>query len=208
MNDRSDRSDNLHKIIEGRRAIYALLGTLFLEPPSRDFIEDLMKGEVSFFDQLSKVAGEYKDADELEDAVREEFSSLFIDPFQKTVSPYQSTYEGDHPYGKVTQRVAEKYKQMGYSFDYKEPADHIGVELFFLAESCKNANSSQSDTVTELQNQKEFLKRELGWVNSFCTAINESEKSRFYAEVSHILLDFLQKDNGLIDDLIVRALKS
>lgn len=201
-------SDNIHKIIEGRRAIYALLGTLFLEPPPRSFIEDLTKGEIPFFDQLNKVAGEFEDPDELEDAVREEFSSLFIDPFQKTVSPYQSTYEGDHPYGKVTQRVAEKYKQMGYSFGYTEPADHIGIELFFLAESCKNANSSESDTVTELRYQKEFLEGELGWVRSFCAAINESRKSRFYTEVSNLLLDFLEKDSGLIDDLIVQALKS
>lgn len=201
-------SDDIHKTIEGRRAIYALLGTLFLEPPPRSLIEDLMKGEVSFFDQLNKVAGEFKDADNFEDSVREEFSLLFIDPFQKTISPYQSTYEGDYPYGKVTQRIAEKYKQMGYSFEYTEPADHIGVELFFLAESCRNASSGQSDTVTELRNQKEFLENELGWVKSFCTAVNESEKSRFYAEVSNVLLDFLQKDSSLIDDLIVQALKS
>lgn len=200
-------SDNINKIIEGRRAIYALLGTLFLEPPSREFIEDLMKGEVTFFDQLNKVAGEFKDADEFEDAVKEEFSSLFIDPFQKTISPYQSTYEGDNPYGEVTQRIAGKYKQMGYSFAYKEPADHIGVELFFMAESCKNANSNQSDMVTELRNQKEFLESELGWVESFCNTVSQNEKSKFYAEVSSVLVDFLQKDSSLIDDLIVQALK-
>ncbi len=201
-------SDNTTKIMEGRRGIYALLGTLFLEPPPRDLIEDLIKGEIPFFNQLNKVAAEYKNADEFEETVKEEFSSLFIDPFQKTVSPYQSTYEGDHPYGKVTQRIAEKYKQMGYSFSYTEPADHIGVELFFLAESCRNAINDRSETVKELQNQKDFLESELGWIESFCTAINQSERSHFYTEVSNVLRDFLQKDGSLIDDLIVQALKS
>lgn len=207
MRKMSDNQD-MGQVLEGRRAIYALVATLFLEPPPRSFIEDLMKGEVAFFDQLNKVAREFNNADEFEEAVREEFSSLFIDPFQKTISLYQSTYEGDHPYGKVTQRIAEKYKQMGYTFGYKEPADHIGVELFFMAESCKNAASNQSEAVTELRNQKNFLEEELGWVQSLCTAIMESEKSFFYKEISNILLEFLQKDSSLIDDLVVQALKT
>ncbi|MFO7966555.1 MAG: molecular chaperone TorD family protein [Archaeoglobaceae archaeon] len=201
-------SDSISKIMEGRRGIYALLGTLFLEPPPRALIEDLMKGEIPLLERLNKVAEEFKDADEFEEAVKEEFSSLFIDPFQKTISPYQSTYEGDNPYGKVTQRIAEKYKQMGYNFAYTEPADHIGVELFFLAESCKNAISDQSEPVTELQYQKEFLENELGWVRSFCNAINQSQESHFYKEVSNVLLEFLEKDSSLIDDLIVQAMRS
>lgn len=202
------KMSDMEKVLEGRRAIYALMGTLFLEPPPRSFIEDLIKGEVSFFDQLNKVAGEFRDADEFEDAVKEEYASLFIDPFQKTISLYQSSYEGENPYGKVTQRINEKYKKMGYTFEYKEPADHIGIELFFMAESSKNAASSKSEAVTELRNQKKFLEEELGWSKSLCTAINENEKSFFYKEVCNFLLEFLDKDSSIIDELIVQALKS
>lgn len=200
----------IDRIIEGRRGIYALLGSLFLEPPPRNLLEDLFGGKnVPFLESLIHVAKKFKSVDEFEIAVRDEFSSLFINPFEETVSLYQSTYEGENPYSKVTQRIIEKYIEMGYEFKYGEPADHIGVELFFIAESCKNALESEKDEkVKELRNQKRFIEEELKWVPEFCDRIEKNEKSNFYREIARILRDFLKKDSITVNELIVSVLKT
>ncbi|HID42869.1 MAG TPA: hypothetical protein EYP30_03695 [Archaeoglobaceae archaeon] len=200
----------IDRVIEGRRGLYALLGTLFLEPPSRELLGDLFDGKkIPFLERLIPVAKKFHSLDEFESSVREEFSSLFIDPFGDTVSPYQSTYEGENPYGKVTQRIVDKFTDIGYEFRYSEPADHIGIELFFMAESCKNAlESGKDEKIKELKNQKKFIEEELKWIFTFCDRIEGKEKSNFYREISKVLRDFLKNDRITINELIVSVLKS
>jgi|Deesub1362B_J571_1020462.scaffolds.fasta_scaffold00221_32 TorA maturation chaperone TorD len=199
----------IDKIIEGRRAIYALFATLFLDPPPRNLLEDVFNGvEIPFFENLNILSKKFKDVDEFEDSVKDEFSSLFVNPFAETVSPYQSSYEGENPYGKTTLRIVEKYSNMGYEFRYNEPADHIGVELFFLAESCKNALASdKTEKIEELRKQKQFIEEELNWVTSFCDEIEKNDNSYFYRAISKKLKEFLRNERILINELIVSALK-
>jgi len=197
-------------IIEGRMGLYSLLGSLFLEPPPRKLLEDLFRGErIPFLESLVQVARNYRSVDDFEIAVRDEFTSLFINPFEETVSLYQSTYEGENPYSKVTQRIVEKYIEMGYEFKYNEPADHLGIELFFMAESCKNALESGKDgKLRELKNQKKFIEEELGWIFDFCDRVEKNEKSDFYREIAKLLRDFIKNDRITVNELIVSVLKT
>jgi len=201
--------NELNKILEGRKAIYSLFGTLFLEPPPKELINDLVGDkEIPFLKGLKRFAKKYKTSKEFEESVKSEFSELFINPFGDSISLYQSSYEGENPYGKTTSRVAKKYVEMGYTLNFEEPADHISVEMYFMAESCKNAIEGKKDEmINELKNQKVFMS-ELDWIFSLCEKIESHKKSMFYKEISKTMRAFMRTEKKLISELVVNALKS
>lgn len=71
------------------------------------------------------------------DELRTEYTRLFINSApRKTVHPYASVYlDGDNCLqGRTTERTRDFYRQQGYDLTgTSEPADHISIELDFLA---------------------------------------------------------------------------
>lgn len=191
-------------------ALYSLFGTLFLEPPPKELVDDLIEGkEMPFLEGLKRTVKKYNTLEELCEALKTEFSELFINPFGNTIPLYQSSYLGENPYGKNTSRIAKKYEEMGYSLNlnFNEPADHISVEMYFMAESCKNALDGEKEgLIKELKNQKVFMS-ELDWIFSLCEKIETHKKSIFYKEISKTLRGFIRTEKKLINELVVNALK-
>ncbi len=198
----------LEEIVKGRMGMYCFLSSVLLNIPSRDFLEDLMKGKVGFpeigeikegVEIIREFAANFSDVEEIERAIRQEYTAVFIGPFSDYVSPYQSTYEGENPYGPVTLRIKEKYKKFGYKYDYNEPADHIGVELAFMAESCREFLNGNKD---ELIKQNEMLNEIEGWVFKFCEKIEKHPEAKFYRGIAKILKNFIRFDKNILKELI------
>jgi TorA maturation chaperone TorD len=199
---------SIESILKGRKGMYEFLATVLLDAPPRNFLEDLMKGEISFpphplIDDgartLSELAGRFKSANDFERFVRQEYTAVFVNPFDSVVSLYQSVYESNTPYRDVTLRIKRKYIEMGYLLQKPtEPADHIGIELMFMAESCKAA--LEGHKIEELKKQKKFLEEEiLRWVFRFCDALENNGNAHFYKGISKILRGFMQIEKRIGD---------
>lgn len=205
------------EILKGRAGLYYLLSTLFKNPPAKDFIRDLRDGKVDVpdvdglrdgFRMMHDFVSSFETVEDAEKAVRQEFTDIFANPFSSnTVSPVQSTYEGDGPYREVSARIMGKYKKMGYRKIVKEePPDHIAVELSFMAESCLNAINAE-DRIQELRNQKQFLEDEiLKWVFDFCDRLEEV--GNFYRGVAKVLREFIKMDGEIISELLYHSTRS
>ncbi|AEA46738.1 TorD/DmsD family molecular chaperone [Archaeoglobus veneficus] len=204
---------DIESIIKGRMAMYSFLSSVLLDAPPKEFLRDLMKCEVVFpvhpiIDEGAKIltdmASKFENVEDFEIFVRQEYTAVFVGPFGETVSPYQSTYEGDSPYREVTARIKRKYLEMGYIPQVSEPADHIGVELSFMAESCRAMLESgkKEDRIREMRNQMKFLKEELlTWIFNFCNALENNENARFYKGISKILRGFMEMEKRAVDEL-------
>jgi|Deesub1362A_J573_1020465.scaffolds.fasta_scaffold00078_62 TorA maturation chaperone TorD len=203
-----DVETNVEAIMKGRIGIYSFLAKILLDPPDREILADLKEMILPShpyirdgFEELKRFISEFKSIEELEQSVKDEFNRLFIDPYGEIISPYQSSYEGDTPYNKTTLRVKEFYRKCGYSMrDASEPADHISVELLFMAESCKNA--IEGDYKKELECQRRFLDTELSrWISRFCDSIDNRDDSEFYRAAAKILKGFIKMERDVIQEL-------
>jgi len=200
-------------IVKGRMGMYSFLATVLIDIPPKDFLKDLFEGKVEFpnvrgikegAEILKNYAKNFSNFEDFERAIRQEYTAVFVGPFSHHVLPYQSVYEGENPYGKVTLRIKEKFKEFGYEYKYNEPADHIGVELSFMAESCKELLKGNRD---ELKKQKEMLKEIEKWVFNFCRDVENHPEAKFYKGIAIMLREFIKLDKNLIEDLTV-ALQS
>ena len=201
-------NDDIKKIIQGRMGMYSFLSTVLLDIPPKDFLKDLMENKVEFpkekeieegFKILKDLAKKFKNVEDFEKYVRQEYTLLFVGPLD-FISPYQSSYEGEAPYGNVTLKIKEFYVKCGYKYKYFEPADHIGVELAFMAESCRELLKGN---IEELKNQKKFMEELERWVFKFCDEIEKHPEAKFYKGIAKILRGFIKLDKSLINTLLL-----
>ncbi|HIP58446.1 MAG TPA: hypothetical protein EYH00_03985 [Archaeoglobus profundus] len=200
-------NEDVKKIIEGRIGMYSFLSTVLLDIPPKDFLKDLMEDKVEFPKEkeieegakiLKDLAKRFKNVDDFERYVRQEYTLLFVGPLD-FISPYQSSYEGEVPYGNVTLKIKDFYVKCGYEYKHFEPADHIGVELAFMAESCKELLKGNME---ELKNQKKFINELEKWVFKLCDKIENHPEARFYKGIARILRGFIKLDKNLINVLL------
>ncbi len=199
-------TSKMEEIIKGRAGMYSFLSSLFLECPD-ELLKEIFEGKISLPPHplinegvriLKDLASKFKEFEEFKEFVKQEYFTVFLDPFSQTISLYQSNYEGDEPYREFSAKIAKTYRKFGYSMEkINEPPDHIGVELAFMAASCE---ASLRDS-NELKNQKWFLENVLSWILRLCYEIEKSD-AKFYKGVSKILGGFISMDKNLINELI------
>lgn len=207
----------MRRVMESRRDFYYFLSWLYLEGPPEELVRDLIDGKF----QLERGNREMEEgvrllqrwAEGVEDvregflSAQDEFARLFIGPGKPLVSPYQSVYEEGAPYGKATLRMKEIYAGAGVSrgAGAKEPEDHVGMELAFMALLCNRTSSleDRGEVLRNLHLQREFLNKQmLSWVPRFCEDILKSEGADFYRGVALLTLGFLEEERRIIERLI------
>lgn len=104
-----------------------------------------------------------------------EHTRLFVNSFPTLLCPpYESFYREGLVYGKTTNEVLAIYQQHGLEYvSQGEPADHISVELDFLAQT----------------DDAEFLSRMRQWVPEFTERVKQS--SAIYDVVARELEELL-----------------
>lgn len=208
-------------ILETRRNFYALLYRMYLEPPSREFVDDLMNerfylpGLISD-EELSegfKLVREFvekskdKAIDELHKDLVGEYTLLFIGPHRLPVQPYESWWVDGKLMGESLLKVKQVYRKAGIAKvnEYAEPEDHIAFELRFMHYLCEEELSADTEErIAECLNmQKEYLNDHLlRWVPDFCDALIECELSDFYKGIARLTRGFILLEEAVIEELL------
>lgn len=106
--------------------------------------------------------------------------------------------------------VLKLYRSMGVdrSGQFKEPEDHIALELQFMTHLCEKTNAALKDGDFReakrcLEVQRDFLNEHLGkWVPKLSADILKSARREFYKAVAKITEGYVEMDRKLIVELI------
>lgn len=179
--------------------VYRLLGELYLEPPDADRIDLVTQwaaewrrqgaGTLPAAIETALEAIETADPDE-SDRLRTAFTHLFrgISESESPEPPYESIYRDGHFHSETTAEIRQGYRWAGLDVARdgdNEPADHLGVELQFLAELCEGTRPETGEDDPSLVDAQWWLLDEhlTGWVPAFAARVRDCEPPAFYAGV-------------------------
>jgi anaerobic sulfite reductase subunit A len=182
----------------------------FASAQDPDLIEtDLADG----FKQIADFASSLKEPDlekvRLDLAV--EYAGLFLGVWGKPGHPSESYYltKGQLIMQQPRDDVLKLYKAMGVdkAGQFKEPEDHIALELQFMAHLCDKTNAALKDGNFKdarkyLDVQRNFLDEHLGkWVPKLASDILTSARHEFYRAIAKITKAYVDADKELVAHL-------
>ncbi len=188
-----------------RAAVYHLLGGVFAEEASADFLLALRSDSAKrqFSDGGLRFESDFSDSplDDLEEALAVEYSTLFAS--SGCFPPVESV----RLYGRFQQEpafaTAQTYHRLGFKLipgRFQVFPDQLGVELMFIAEllgRCAEALAA-GDTIQFRRLDKEikrFWAQHLGrWVRGYCRLIERSAEHSFYREMARFLGGFAEEE--------------
>ncbi len=106
-----------------------------------------------------------------------EYTRMFISAYPKLLCPpYESFYREGLVYGSSMVATGEWYRKQGLDFTFEgEPADHVSVELEFLA----------------IRDDRAFLEKLREWIYQFTERVKNN--SAIYGRCAEDLEDFLKE---------------
>jgi TorA maturation chaperone TorD len=150
--------------------------------------------------------------DKVELDLAEDYAGIFLGVRGKVPHPSESAYRSRD--GTIMQKqrdeVLELYRLMNLdkSPSFKEPEDHIAIELSFMAYLAnKTASALESSYLDDAQHylcmQKKFLEEHLArWVPRFCEDVFESARTDFYRGVAMVTKGLLKMECFMINELV------
>ncbi|ABR47209.1 cytoplasmic chaperone TorD family protein [Alkaliphilus metalliredigens QYMF] len=136
--------------------------------------------------------------------IKKEYLKLFVGPKTLLAPPYGSLYleNKGQVMGPSTHDAMRMYHEAGLekATDFREPPDHIRVELEFMyylianvIESCEDGNWDGAEKYVQLQ--LEFLTKHIGsWVRPFTQNVNQNAKTKFYQNLGLITEIFIRQE--------------
>lgn len=201
--------------LAARAVMYRLLGEIFTFPISAGTLQGLMGFQAGpdappvFRDALFGMQSRLcEDPDQLLEELNTELSRLLCGPGLSPVVPYASYYLDSSRalFGPETQAVAKLYRAHGYAPAHPgTPADHIALELEFLAAMAESALvAAERQETAELQRgltvQTGFLKHHLGpFLAWFCSDLRASSSEPFFENAAGLLAEFVAMDTEFIE---------
>jgi TorA maturation chaperone TorD len=135
-----------------------------------------------------------------------EYASLFLNVGPKPVHLVESVYLGKEPllYEEPYFDVVRIYQLYGFKkrASFKEPEDHIGVELEFMAHLCDLACASLEQGKKDfgsgyMNNQVEFLDLHLSkWTQKLAEKLRWATRNDFYLALADLLSGFVSTDRA------------
>jgi TorA maturation chaperone TorD len=207
--------DALHKIRsmsadseEGESAraeVYALLGSLFYQPPSKDLLRVIATGSgmcndesVSDFCRAWRAlqqAAAQADAE----AVKDEFDAAFIGTGRQPVMLYGSFYVAGFLHEKPLAYLRDDLTKMGLARrgDRHESEDHVSA----LCDVMRILITGDADTPpAALDVQREFFRRHIQpWQAQVSAAIINANQTDFYKHAALVLREFFVIENAAFD---------
>lgn len=205
--------------LTGEMLLFGLLGKIFYANPDRDLLQPLVDEEV-FVE--SPFGGAQPDViaglellsnwiHECEGGVNDntlidlkvDYTRLFVGTGKVPVVPWESAYfnEAHLLFQEQTLDVRAWYQRFGLKAIklYKEPDDHIALELAFMAHLAKlglDALGAQDDAAFQegLEAQRGFLTEHLLlWGPLWCNLVVEHAKTKFYRGIALVLRGALKE---------------
>jgi TorA maturation chaperone TorD len=139
-----------------------------------------------------------------------EYASLFLGVGPKTVSLCESVYRSTSGllYQSPLLEVRQSYRETGMAKtdQYREPDDHIAVELSYMARLCEmTQEAAEGETELALRClmlQQAFLDDHLlRWIPLFAQQLIATAPSGFYRAMAHLLKGYIGIDRRLIDSM-------
>ncbi|TXZ09298.1 molecular chaperone TorD [Vibrio mimicus] len=210
------------KILNEKRAeIYWWLSSLFIKELSEQDITHYHSAEIRTF--LSGLADEESLADDVrslidalnrlqdrQDAQLElaaDFCDLFLKSDRDSALPYASVYTDK---GLLNGKPAQQMRELLAAHEVKvdqnlnEPADHLAIQLDFLAHLVISTNQLEqnSEVNATLQVQSDFISQHLlTWLPVFVERCTQFDTFGLYAAVARLALAFVKQDQGFLDEL-------
>lgn len=200
--------------LTGEMLLFGLLGKMLYEIPAKEWLQPLVDGEVfteaPFAESQSDVIkglmllekwSQVYRGDNYPDAVLKElqvdYTNLFTGMRKFPVAPWESVYFSEERlvFQEQTMDVRAWYRQYGLEVINlkKEPDDHIGLELMFVAHlaglgvaALEAENAPKFEEM--LAAQRAFLAKHLFlWVPLWCEQILEFARTDFYRGLALVI---------------------
>jgi TorA maturation chaperone TorD len=188
-----------------RAELYALLGSLFYQPPSKELLASIASGSGICNDAsdtdfcrawraLQQTAA-HADAE----AVKDEFDAAFIGTGRQPVMLYGSFYEAGFLHEKPLANLREDLTQMGFARrgDRHESEDHVSA----LCDVMRFLITGDSATPpAALNSQRDFFRRYLEPCHAPLTAaVISATQTDFYKHVALLMREFFVIENAAFD---------
>ena len=218
----ADLADNLVEFCENRGRVYALLSRCYETEVDAAFAEALA-GEASldsddpalaegFAALQADLAGCDEDALEQLAVV---FDRAFFGMGPRTAQkafPYESVYtsEGGLMMQDAYAEVLHVYRDAGFAKDpgFKEPEDHLAVELAFVSLLCGRAVEAlragdAAGAERHLGAQLAFVREHLlNWIDRFCSDVRKAAEGGFYFDLATFTEAYLRADEAALADVV------
>ena len=224
-----EETRELLSLTEIRRDVYTFLSKMFWKELTPDEVKTLPQRVqalqvlptvldsddqemVQALDLLAKTTRSFKERKD-EKVARElatEYAGLFLGVRQKPSHPSESVYRSSTHLlmQKERDEVLFAYEKAGFEKDenFKEPEDHIALELAFMAalsgaaaECLKKQDAAGFEK--SLNKQKRFVDDHLSlWVGDLAHDVDQSARIDFYLAIADLTARFVQLDKQLIMD--------
>lgn len=218
-------------ILTGEMLLFGLMGRLLHTQPDRDWLQSLVQDDVfaesPFADEHPRVntglrllenwshACRGEISDHVFDSLQADYNDLFVGPGPVLAPPWESVYfnEARMIFQKETLDVRQWYRQFGLEAAkiYKEPDDHIGLELAFLAHLASLGataleHQDESQISRLLEAQRDFLvAHPVRWVSIWRELVEEHARTDFYRGVALVTDGALTEMGAILGiDLVER----
>ena len=131
---------------------------------------------------------------------------------QLMAPPYESVYtsEGGLMMQEAYAEVLHVYRNAGFAKNpgFKEPEDHLAVELAFMALLCGRAVEAlragdEAGAERQLRAQREFLcDHLLNWIDRFTADVRKAAEDGFYFDLATFTEDFLTADAAELAEVL------
>lgn len=183
-----------------RADFYGLLASLFYAPPPRGLLSALSQArapeEGALQQAWNELAAQANEANE--QALREEYESLFIGVGKPEVMLYGSFYLSGFLMEKPLAALRTDLSELGLERDESMPEseDHIAV----LCEVMRYLITSDDVIHASLATQKRFFATHVQpWVSDMCDAIERHPQAGFYASVARLTRRFFEVEIQAFD---------
>lgn len=215
MERQGTEQEILQEWLKGREIIYRLLARLYREGPGQDIIKPLLtedtlaqlaQGEANEDSRKGcRMMDEELKAQESLEAyeakLRQDYTRLFIGPGEIKAPPWESVYRSQERllFGEETLAVREFYQSFGVSIKnlYREPDDHLSLELEFMSWLCAKALEELpgGEWKRYLEGQEKFLREHLlEWVPAFTRDMENNAETAFFRGLASFTRGFLLQD--------------
>ena len=218
-----DQETTIADVLRGRMATYQFLSRLFRVEVDQELYDTLMSmrfpantGNALVDEGYRMICGYLSQADgtvltELAVDYVRAFIGSGNDGFSAAY-PYESVYtsEGGLMMQDAYAEVLHVYRGAGFAKNpgFKEPEDHLAVELAFMALLCGRAVEAlragdEAGAERQLRAQREFLSDHLlNWIDRFTADVRKAAEDGFYFDLATFTEDFLTADAAELAEVL------
>lgn len=210
-------TQDVKNAVLGESLLFGLLGALLFRDLDRAWLEDLIQQDVFSEAPFGMSQAETQQGIELLQrwtnenrggldaagfkALQDDHLKLFVGLTRVLAPMWESVYFGEKKlmFQEQTLQIREWYARFGLQAEriHREPDDHIGLEMLFVARLASLAlqaieNGDQDSLDEILQAQQEFLSEHLlRWGPTWAKLVRQHAATDFYRGVAHLTLGAL-----------------